>query len=321
MTMHNRKAAVARLSVASNTTLVLLKLIVGLLIGSVSVISEAIHSGVDWLAAMIAWFAVRASGKPADHDHQFGHEKWENFSGMIEALLIFVAAGWIIFEAIKKLLHATPVEAPAWGVAIMLISCVINIYVSRQLFKVGKATTSAALLADAWHLATDVWTSAGVMAGLALMWLGHWLFPSVNLNWIDPVAAIMVALLIISAAWHLTLSSGRDLLDVSLPQDELDWIQNLLAAQVPRACGYHDLRTRKAGHRRFIELHLELPQGMSVAESHALTEIIENAIEQRYQHSHVTVHVEPCQRECGQPICGHVAAVQDAQELERGGHS
>ncbi len=321
MTMQKRKTAVALLSVASNTLLVLLKLVVGLMIGSVSVISEAIHSGVDWLAAVIAFFAVRASGKPADHDHQFGHEKWENFSGMIEALLIFVAAGWIIFEAVKKLLHAEAVDAPGWGVAIMFVSCALNIFVSRQLFKVGKATSSAALLADAWHLATDVWTSAGVMAGLALMWLGHLLFPQLNLHWIDPVAAILVALLIISAAWHLTLSAGRDLLDVSLPPEELEWIRALLAEQIPRACGYHDLRTRKAGHRRFVELHLEVPQAMSVADSHALTEDIERAIEARFQSSHITVHVEPCERECGYALCDQLERLDDPREVERGGHS
>jgi cation diffusion facilitator family transporter len=319
--MHKRKSAVALLSVASNTTLVLLKLAVGLMIGSVSVISEAIHSGVDWLAAVIAWFAVRASGKPADADHQFGHEKWENFSGMIEALLIFLAAGWIIFESVKKLTHMEAVDAPAWGVAIMLVSSGLNIVVSRQLFKVGKATNSAALLADAWHLATDVWTSAGVMAGLALMWLGHLLFPQLNLQWIDPVAAILVALLIISAAWHLTLSSGRDLLDVSLPAEELEWVHACLAAVMPRACGYHGLRTRKAGHRRFIELHLEVPQQMSVADSHALTEEIESAILQHFAATDVTVHVEPCQQDCGAALCDQLAQVKDASELERGGHS
>lgn len=319
--MHKRKASVALLSVASNTLLVLLKLVIGLMIGSVSVISEAIHSAMDWLAAVIAFFAVRVAGKPADSDHPFGHEKWENISGIVEALLIFLAAGWIIYEAIKKLLTHDTLEAPAWGVAAMVISCACNIYVSRQLFKVGRETSSAALLADAWHLATDVWTSAGVLLGLGLIWLGKWLFPQLDLSWLDPVAAIAVALLILSAAWHLTVNSTRDLLDTSLPEAELKWLTQCITQIVPAACGFHDLRTRKAAHRRFIVFHLEVPQGMSVAQSHALTEQLEQAIQEKFHSSDVTVHVEPCERECGQPLCKQLSALDDQAAIEQGGHS
>ena len=155
-----RKSSVALLSVASNTILVLLKLTVGIIIGSVSVISEAIHSSVDLLAAMIALFAVRTSGKPADAEHPFGHGKVENMSGTVEALLIFLAAGWIIFEAVKKLKNPEPLEEVGWGVAVMIVASAANILVSRALFKVGKETDSVALQADAWHLRTDVYTSA-----------------------------------------------------------------------------------------------------------------------------------------------------------------
>jgi cation diffusion facilitator family transporter len=291
--MQKRKVGVALLSVASNTTLVVLKLIIGLFIGSVSVISEAIHSGVDLLAALIAFFAVRISGKPADRDHPFGHEKWENLSGAIEALLIFVAAIWIIFEAIRKLLHPVPLETVGWGVAVMAFSAVVNIAVSRLLFQVGHASHSQALLADAWHLRTDVWTSAGVLAGLAAIWLGGWFWPTIDLRWIDPLAAIAVALLILNAAWHLTVQAGRDLLDTSLPEEEQQWITDYLAQQKPRVCGFHNLRTRRAGHRRFVEFHLELPEQMSVAESHSIADRIEAAIAERFPGTDVTVHVEP----------------------------
>ena len=217
-----RKSSVALLSVTSNTALVLLKLTVGIVIGSVSVISEAIHSGVDLLAAVIALFAVRTSGKPADTEHPFGHGKVENISGTVEALLIFLAAGWIIFEAVKKLRNPEPLEDVSWGVAVMTVSSAANILVSRSLFKVGKETDSVALQADAWHLRTDVYTSAGVMAGLAIIWIGKLVLPGTDLDWVDPVAAIGVALLIIKAAYKLTVESSRDLLDVSLPKDEVD---------------------------------------------------------------------------------------------------
>ena len=207
-----RKSSVALLSVASNTILVLLKLTVGIIIGSVSVISEAIHSSVDLLAALIALFAVRTSGKPADAEHPFGHGKVENISGTVEALLIFLAAGWIIFEAVKKLKDPEPLEEVGWGVAVMMVSSAANILVSKALFKVGKETDSVALQADAWHLRTDVYTSAGVMAGLAIIWIGRIVLPGTDLNWVDPVAAIGVALLIIKAAYQLTVESARDLL-------------------------------------------------------------------------------------------------------------
>src|SRR3989304_4174382 len=172
MDTKHRKSRAAMISVISNTALVLMKLIVGLLIGSVSVISEAIHSGFDLLAAVIALFSVRTSSRPADSDHPFGHGKIENVSGAIEALLIFLAAGWIIFEAVKKFLYSEPMEAANWGVGVMFISAITNIFVSQMLFKVGKETDSVALQADAWHLRTDVYTSAGVMVGLATVCLG-----------------------------------------------------------------------------------------------------------------------------------------------------
>ena len=149
---NKQKSNVALLSVISNTSLVILKLIVGVMIGSVSVISEAIHSGVDLLAAIIALFAVRKSAKPADEDHPFGHDKVENISGTVEALLIFLAAGWIIFEAVKKLIEPEPLDEAGWGIAVMLLSVAANIFVSKKLFSVGEETDSVALKADAWHL-------------------------------------------------------------------------------------------------------------------------------------------------------------------------
>lgn len=299
MPSQRRKTAVAWLSVISNTTLVLLKLIVGLLIGSVSVMSEAIHSGVDLLAAIIALFAVKTAGKPADKDHPFGHGKIENISGTVEALLIFLAAGWIIFEALKKLLHHQgAVEDPVWGVAIMLISAVANLYVSGRLFKVGTETDSIALQADAWHLRTDVYTSAGVMLGLLVITAGKLFWPDVDLSWVDPVAALAVALLIIHAAWELTMQSGRDLLDASLPSDEEAWIIQHIMRLYPSVRGYHNLRTRKAGQTRFIEFHLIVEADMLVEDAHRVSEDMTSGIEERFPGAHVTVHIEPCDGKC-----------------------
>lgn len=298
MDVQKRKTRVALLSVISNTALVLMKLVVGIMINSVSVISEAIHSGMDLVAAIIAWFSVRTSSKPADDDHPFGHGKIENVSGTVEALLIFLAAGWIIYEAIKKFIHPEPIEAAFWGVGVMLISAVTNVIVSQKLFKVGRETDSVALLADAWHLRTDVYTSVGVMAGLALIWLGQWILPGYDLNGLDPVCAIAVALLIIKAAYDLTVQSARDLLDANLPEEEHAWIRNLIEENRGTVRGYHHLRTRKAGHLRFIEVHIQVDLKMTVESSHQLAQRLSWAIKEHLTNSTVLIHIEPCTGNC-----------------------
>jgi cation diffusion facilitator family transporter len=298
MDLQRRKVRVALLSVISNTTLIAIKLVVGLLIGSVSIISEAIHSGSDLLAAIIAFFSVKTSSLPADLGHPFGHGKIENISGTVEALLIFLAAAWIIFEAIRKLLHPEPIEAVGWGVGVMLVSSVVNIMVSTMLFKVGKETDSVALQADAWHLRTDVYTSAGVMIGLAVIWMGHRALPGLHLGWLDPVAAIFVALVIIKAAYELTVRSARDLVDVRLPEEEEAWIRQLIMEYRASVHGFHQFRTRKAGPFRYVEFHMLVDPQMSVEDSHRITDEITAGIETRFPNTSVTIHTEPCNGNC-----------------------
>lgn len=276
----------------------IVKLVVGIVIGSVAIISEAIHSGVDLLAASIAFFAVKTSGKPADAEHPFGHGKVENISGTIEALLIFLAAGWIIYEAIKKLLNPTSIEAIGWGIAVMLVSSITNWIVSRRLFVIGKETDSIALQADAWHLRTDVYTSAGVMLGLLIIWMGGRFLPSHNLLWIDPVAAIIVAFIILHAAYKLTVQSARDLLDEKLPTEEETYIRELIASMYPHIHGFHKLRTRKAGSDRFIQFHAKVEPTMTVEASHDISHEIKDKIVKRFPRAKVIIHVEPCDGRC-----------------------
>ena len=207
------KLAVAKLSVYSNCTLVILKLVAGFLMMSVAVMSEAIHSGIDLLAAMIARYSVKKSSEPADKDHTYGHGKYENLSGMIEGTLIFVAAVWIMYEAAKRLMvREFEVELLETGMVIMGLSAVLNFYVSSRLMKVAKRTDSLALEADAYHLKTDVWTSVGVFVALALIWV-------TDIHLIDPVVAIIVAGFIIHAAYDITSRSAEGLLDRSLPEE------------------------------------------------------------------------------------------------------
>jgi cation diffusion facilitator family transporter len=295
---YKKKTRVATLSVVSNSILVLLKLTVGIVIGSVSIISEAIHSGVDLLAAVIALFSVRTSGIPADEQHPWGHGKIENISGTIEALLIFLAAAWIIYEAIHKLINPTVVGETSLGVLVMLISVIVNIIVSHNLFKVGKETDSVALMADAWHLRTDVYTSGGVMIGMTALFIDDLVKLPFNLHWVDPVAALVVALMIIKAALELTKESAKDLLDVGLPPSEIDWIHELVIMHKPQVLGFHQLRTRKAGHYRFVEFHLMVDPDMTVEASHDITEDLSMHIAGHFPGTSVTIHVEPCDGNC-----------------------
>jgi cation diffusion facilitator family transporter len=293
-----KKTRVATLSVVSNSILVLLKLIVGVLIGSVSIISEAIHSGVDLIAAVISLFSVRTSGIPADKQHPWGHGKIENISGTIEALLIFLAATWIIYEALHKFINPTVVGETSLGVLVMFISVIVNIIVSHNLFKVGKETDSVALIADAWHLRTDVYTSGGVMLGMIALFIDDLIKLPFNLHWVDPAAAMVVALMIIKAAIELTKESAKDLLDVGLPSSEIDWIHELVIMHRPQVLGLHQLRTRKAGHYRFVEFHLMVDPIMTVEASHDITDDLSMDISGHFPDTSVTIHVEPCNRSC-----------------------
>ncbi len=300
MRAHQQKIAVATLAVATNSILVISKFTIGWLIGSVAVISESIHSGIDLLAAGIALFAVWMVKHPADVKHPFGHGKIENISGAVEALLIFLAAAWIVIEAVRDLINPQPIALTNWGAGLMLFSAVVNSIVARLLFVVGRKTQSVALQADGWHLLTDVYTSLGVMFALLTIWIGNILWPQAYLGWIDPIAAIAVALFICRAGWHVLIHSGRDLLDAAWPSDEMDWIQNFLNDLQPTIHGFHNLRTRRAGADRFMEVHLTVSADMTIAESHKIIRTITQAINARYPGTIVTLHVEPACAGAGQ---------------------
>ena len=284
------KVKVARLSVLSNSVLVVIKLAVGISISSVSVLSEAIHSGLDLVAALIALFAVSKSSKPPDRKHQYGHGKIENVAAVIEALLIFAASVWIIRETVVKITTGARVEAPFWGLMVMAFSAAVNWVISSLLMKTAVKTDSVALEADALHLRTDVYTSAGVAVGLLLLWI-------TGIHLFDPLLAIGVALLIIKAACELMVKAFYPLLDVSLPQDEEEEIRAILQNYGDYFIEYHKLRTRKAGPQRFIDLHLVVPQYMNITASHELCDIIEEKIMEKYPGAQVLIHVEPCRNE------------------------
>ncbi len=280
----NEKVKVARLSIASNTLLIILKLVVGLISGSVSIISEAIHSSMDLLAAVIAFFSVKVSDNPPDSRHPYGHGKVENISGVIEALLIFVAAIWIIAEATKKLFGGEiELDSIGWGSAVMFISALVNAIVSGRLYKVAKETNSVALEADALHLKTDVYTSLGVAIGLGLILL-------TGINWLDPVVAILVALFILRESYFLLKRAFTPLLDTAWSDNEITELEATLSRL---EVSYHDLRTRVAGNYRFIDIHVEIPGEVSVGNAHKYCDKIEDELKSTYKNLVVTIHVEP----------------------------
>lgn len=311
------KLKAASISVFSNTVLVVGKLVVGISIGSVSVVSEAIHSAVDLLAAVIAWFAVRVSGQPADKEHPYGHGKYENLSGAVEGALIFVAAVWIVWEAVQKLRHGGEVASPGWGVLVMGVSAAINLAVSTNLMRVGKKTDSLALIADAMHLRTDVWTSAGVLVGLACVWVGKAIFPKADLYWIDPVFAIGVALLIVHAAYEMTTQATRGLLDEALPQDDIDYIRRTAIARGDIR-SLHDLKTRKAGPERFIDAHVAVDYSLNVLEGHDKGKSFKGNLLEHWPMSWINIHVDPCDGSCKGPcLSGCLMTDESRQELHR----
>jgi len=277
------KTKTARLSVMSNSLLIIMKLTVGLLSNSVSILSEAIHSSLDLVAAIIAFFAVRVSGNPADERHPYGHGKTENVSGVIEAILIFIASTWIIIEAIRKLIHPEKPGMLGLGVLVMAISAVINTLVSRRLYKVAHMTDSVALEADALHLKTDVITSAGVAIGLASMWITGW-------HILDPIIALGVAMLIIYESYMLLKKAFSPLLDTAIAPDELARVEALLKEM---NATYHSLRSRAAGQQRFVEFHLEVPAGETIEVIHRQCDLIEERLEREFRDISVVIHPEP----------------------------
>lgn len=281
--MINQKKQVARLSVFSNSFLILLKVIAGILSGSVSIISEAIHSSMDLLASIIAFFAIKISDTPSDEKHNYGHGKIENVSGVVEGFLIFVAAGWIILEAVKKMIDIQPVQSLGIGSLVMLISAGVNIVVSRKLYKTAKATHSVALEADALHLKTDVFTSLGVAAGLMLMWI-------TKLHWLDPAVAIMVAILIIRESFALLKRAFFPLLDVAWDDEELEQLKKIFVAMDVK---HHDVKTRRAGNYRFIDFHIEMPPDVPFEQVHDFCSLIESEIHRTFENVQITIHAEP----------------------------
>lgn len=289
----SRKRLAATLSVVSNSVLVVLKLLVGLLSGSVSVLAEAVHSANDLIASVIALVSIRIAERPPDQEHPYGHGKAEGISAAVESALIVGAAVWIVVEAVRKIVKQQPVEHLGWGTAVMGVSVILNTLVSRYLFRVAREEDSPALEADAHHLATDVYTSLGVAAGLVLVWATEW-------HIVDPLVAIGVALLILRIGLSLTVKSLHHLMDARLPTSDILRIESILNGET-RIHSWHNLRTRKSGNTRHIDLHIVFRNDATLLEAHEVADELEKRIARELAPAQVVIHVDPYDPEKASP--------------------
>ncbi len=281
------KSGAAWISVLSNTVLIAVKVAAGLLTGSIAILTEAIHSAVDLVASFVALFSVRKADEPADEDHPYGHEKAENVAAGAEAMLILVGAAIVAVEAIRRLGQDNELNDVGIGIAVIAASAVVNIVVSAYLSRRARQHDSAALEGDAAHLRADAWTSVAVLVGLALVEItGEAAF--------DSIAALIVAAAIVGSGVRLMRRSTSVLMDAVLPDEELDRIeQAIAAARSPEMAGYHKLRGRRAGARRHIDLHVQFKSGTSLERAHECAHDLRDAIEGTFGNADVLIHVEP----------------------------
>ena len=285
-----RKGAV-QLSLLAVIGLFVLKIIVSVMTGSISILAQSADSFLDIFAILVTFLAIVASAKPADENHPFGHGKVEYIATVIQGLLILSAGGLIIYSAIIRIIEGTTIELTEAGIGVMLVSMIASIFLSRHLRKVSRLTDSMALEANAQNITADVYSAAAVLVGLVIIRF-------TGLNIIDPLLALLVALLILKVGCDTLRKSFGGLVDARLPEAEEVEIKSCIIEHYSEVVSFHRLRTRKAGSRRYIDLHLVMPRNASVDEAHKMCDHLEQDIEYKLHRTSVTIHVEPCRIEC-----------------------
>jgi cation diffusion facilitator family transporter len=281
------KQRTAALSVASNSTLILLKVIAGTVTGSVAILTEAVHSSVDLIASVVAFLSVRKAGEPADESHRYGHDKIENLAAAIEGILILIGSAAIAFAAIRRLLGHGGTHTVGLGIAVVAFAAVVNLIVSNVIARTGRETGSPALVGDAAHLRTDAVSSVAVLIALILV-------DVTGLQWIDPVAALLVAAAIVVTGVRLVTGSGQVLVDQSLPPEEITAICEAIESFAGHGVvGYHELRTRRGGSRRYVDVHVQFRFGTSLEDAHRTAHELQDAITAAIGGADVLIHLEP----------------------------
>ena len=299
MLINEKKKLVACLSISSNIILTLLKIAAGILSGSISIISEAIHSLSDFLASILTYFSVLKSSQPADNDHPYGHGKYEDMSGFIEGILIILASLFIIFEATRKIIFNIHMPSEnILGIWVMLIAVVMNIIVSSLLFRVAKESDSISLYADGEHLRTDVYSSLGILIGLVLIKISR-------LSVLDPIIAIFVAVFIFTAGSSISKKALSNLLDHSLPNDDIEQIENIIRQHSDIVkLKQHSIKARQVGPTKDIDLILQFPEQTTICDCHKVSDKIERQIRNIFPQSSISIHFEPlCYKKTCQTCC------------------
>jgi cation diffusion facilitator family transporter len=282
--MQKEKKRVALGSVLAAVFLTGFKLIVGLLTGSLGILSEALHSGLDLFAAIITYFSVRISDKPADQQHNYGHGKIENFSALLETLLLLITCLWIVYEAVGRLISGTThIEVNSWSYVVVISSIMVDYTRSRALNRVAKKYKSHALEADAMHFSTDIWSSAVVLVGLITANFGYY--------FADSVAALGVAAVVLFVSWRLGRKSIDVLLDTA-PSETIFLVRKTLA-EFPEVKHFHSLKIRTAGADTFVKVNVHLDPEMTLRQVHEICDKIETEIGNRVERSEVNIHAEP----------------------------
>jgi len=285
------KEGVAIISILSISLLIVMKAVASILTGSIGIRADAIHSAIDLLGAVIGLVGIRIAGRPPDDRHAFGHAKVENIAGVAIAGIIFFAAGTIIYQAVQRLISGETLELVTVGISTTTAAIVINAVISWYALKVAKSSDSVALGATARDMLADMLSSCAVLIGLILVRL-------TGLTILDPIVALLVAVLIIRTAYITLRESFGGLIDTRLPEAEEEIIRLCIMEYKNRVVSFHHLRTRKAGNQRLVDLHIIMPREASVDEAHEICDLLEQDIERRLNCIDVTIHIEPCTNEC-----------------------
>lgn len=289
--MFSTEKGAANLLIGVVVGLILLKVVVGWVSGSISVLAQAMDSLLDLFAGVVTFFAIRISTKPADESHPFGHGKAEDMAGLAQGVLIFATAGLIVYSAVERIIRRTPVELAEAGIGVMLVSMVASILLSRHLLRVSKATGSVALETNARNINADIYSTAAVLAGLLIVRF-------TGLDVLDSLVAIFMAIYIAKMAYDAIGKPLMGLVDASLPHSERVVIESCLEGHIEQVVGFHELRTRRSGNQRYIDLHLVMAKDVSVEKAHQLCDSLEHEIRTKLPRTNVTIHVEPCEGEC-----------------------
>jgi len=284
----DKRARIVLFSTCYNATLLAVKLVAGLLTGSVGVLSVAVNSGTDLVASLVALYAVRRSAAPPDERHNYGHGRAENLAGVFEGLVLFGVGAWVIFESVQGLLYGVEVGLLGIGVGALLLSVVANFFVSGWLLRKAREHDSRVMEAEGYNLRTDVWAEGGVALGLIAAWATGWTV-------LDPIIALLMGLLIFRTAHRLVSGSTRVLLDERLPDREMEQIQQVISDEVrarPHVLGFHKLRARKSGPQRHIDFHLQLEADTTLGEAHGISDALEERIRSTLPNSDVLIHLE-----------------------------